>query len=322
MKRKFLCSLFCVLMALCLSVMAVGCAKNSSDVTGEYEDGQYYSSKSSDTINYSSDSSSSIPQEWKTSEKTEDVDDGRKLIKTFNIYAETKGFDEGLTFLDSTLTQFGGYYQSKKVDSNVTRYYYSVYSSDSSATRYAYFVFRVPADKADAFVAALKGKFNVVRSEETTTDVTLSYSDVEGHLSALHAQETRLIEMMASAETLADLITLDDKLADVRYEIESYEKQLRNYDNQIEYVTIDMTLQEVKEWTVSETTFWEELVAAVQTALEDFGEGCKDFVIWFVSAQPTFIVLGVIGLAIFFIVRGIVKGAKKRKEAKKVEESK
>lgn len=309
MKRKVLCSVASILLILCLSLLTVGCAKNApSDYGSEREASGKYSNFASE---YNDGSMlAEFPEDLKKAAK-DDLDDGRKLIKTYAIYAESKEFDDGLDFLDSILKRLGGYYQSKRIDSDSVRYYYS----DSTSNRVAYFVLRIPAEQADGFIASLKEKFNVTRSEETTTDVTLSYSDVEGHLSALKAQEARLIEMMASAQTLSDLIALDDKLTDVRYEIESYEKQLRNYDNQIEYVTVDMSLREVKELTVSETTFWDDLVSEVSYAFKELGEGCKDFVIWFVAAQPTLILLGVIGLVIFLIIRGIVKNSQKRKKA-------
>ena len=60
-----------------------------------------------------------------------------------------------------------------------------------------------------------------------------AYTDYEARLSSLNTQEERLLDMLSKSEDVETLIALEQRLSDVRYEIESIERSLRNYDMQI-----------------------------------------------------------------------------------------
>ena len=55
--------------------------------------------------------------------------------------------------------------------------------------------------------------------------------------------------MLSKSEDVETLIALEQRLSDVRYEIESIERSLRNYDMQIKYSTVDLDLREVEVYT-------------------------------------------------------------------------
>ena len=68
--------------------------------------------------------------------------------------------------------------------------------------------------------------------------MTLQYVDLESHKKALTTEQDRLIELMEQAETVEDIITIEGRLSEVRYQLESMESQLRTYDNKIDYSTV------------------------------------------------------------------------------------
>lgn len=80
-------------------------------------------------------------------------------------------------------------------------------------------------------------------------DVTTQYMDIEARLSNLTAQRTRLQELQASAENLADLLEIESSLSDVQYQIESWQSQLDWYSQQVSCSTVYLSLDEVKEYT-------------------------------------------------------------------------
>ena len=55
--------------------------------------------------------------------------------------------------------------------------------------------------------------------------------------------------MLSKSEDVETLIALEQRLSDVRYEIESIERSLRNYDMQIRYSTVELDLREVEVYT-------------------------------------------------------------------------
>ena len=83
-----------------------------------------------------------------------------------------------------------------------------------------------------------------IDTSRSAQNVTSSYTDFEARLSSLNTQEERLLDMLSKSTDVETLIALEQRLSDVRYEIESIERNLRNYDAQIRYSTIDLTIRD------------------------------------------------------------------------------
>jgi len=139
-------------------------------------------------------------------------------------------------------------------------------------------------------------------------------------MKAYQAQETRLLEMMELAETVEDIITIEDKLTDVRYRIDSLQANLNNWDRRVSYSTLSLTLQEVQVYTpeaVTRLTYGQELVQAFVNSLKGAGEFFKELLLFLVSAIPTLVILA----ALFFLCRPLVRKlrakSKARREAKR-----
>ena len=79
---------------------------------------------------------------------------------------------------------------------------------------------------------------NVTYSSESTEDVTLAYTDMQSHVAALRTEQETLLSMLGQAQSMEDILAIQTQLTQVRYEIESYESQLRVYDNQVDYSTV------------------------------------------------------------------------------------
>lgn len=90
---------------------------------------------------------------------------------------------------------------------------------------------------------------NVLSTSRSAQNVTSSYTDFEARLSSLNTQEERLLDMLSKSTDVETLIALEQRLSDVRYEIEAIERNLRNYDAQIRYSTIDLSIREVELYT-------------------------------------------------------------------------
>ena len=68
-------------------------------------------------------------------------------------------------------------------------------------------------------------------------------------MNALLAEEARLVELMAQAETMTDLLQIEQRLTDVRYELEDITSQMRILENQVDYATIYLNIEEVRDFT-------------------------------------------------------------------------
>lgn len=235
---------------------------------------------------------------------------GQKLIRTVDLTAETENMDTLLTEVEAAIAGLGGYVENRNVYNG---------GAGSRRSRWANLTVRIPAQKLDQFVTQVSGVSNVTSHSETTKDVTLSYVASESRVKALETEETRLLELMASAKDLKDLLTLEEKLTDVRTELERHKSQLRLYDNQVDYATVHLNVQEVVEYTVVEEPepepgYWERLWNGLVDGFKNVWKLLKGLSIFLVSAIPYLIIPGGIVAAIL-IPRAIRR--RKEKEQKK-----
>ncbi|MDD3660060.1 MAG: DUF4349 domain-containing protein [Lachnospiraceae bacterium] len=224
----------------------------------------------------------------------------RKLIKNVNMNVETQEFNAVLSTVRNKVSTLGGYIESMNIGENGY--------STTDTTRYANVTARIPADQMDGFVENVETISNMISKSETVQDVTLQYVDIESHKKMLLAEQDSLLRLLEKAETIEDIITIESRLSEVRYQIESMESQLRTYDNQIDYSTVYLYITEVERLTPPEEKeigdrisigFWEN-VYKVQ-------EGLKEFVIRVIINIPYIIVLLAVALILFILARIIIK---------------
>ena len=227
----------------------------------------------------------------------------RKLIRNFDVNIETKEFDGVLSGIQAKVQELGGYIEQSSLDGGSA--YYSHYN------RYSDMTVRVPTDKLDSFIANVKETANVTYISESTEDITLRYVDTESRKIALETERDRLLELLEKAETVEDIITIESRLSEVRYELESYASQLRTYDNQVDYSTVHISIREVdRETKVEPKTFWEEVTEEFGDSLYDMGRGFRNFAIWFLGSSPYLVIWAVVIVAVVLVFRTF--GKKKR----------
>ena len=234
----------------------------------------------------------------------------RKWIVTVNLTAETDDLDALRSALDEKIAALNGYVEDQSV------YNGSIYDS-GRRYRSANLTVRIPADSIDAFLQDVGGLANIVRQNKSIEDVTLSYVATESRLKALETEEARLLELLSQAETMTDLLEIEARLSEVRSELENYASQKRLYDNQIDYATIYIAIEEVQEYTpTEEPSLWERIRDGFKDNLEGVGEGLLDVLVWFIVSIPTLVVLAVVVLILVLIVRRIRHRRKAKKAAK------
>lgn len=232
----------------------------------------------------------------------------RKLIKTVSMDVETEEFDSLINSLQSRINGLGGYIEDSSTNGN--SYY-------SNRGRYASYTIRIPADKLDELVGNVTELANVTWKNENVRDVTLQYVDVESHKIALQTEQERLLVLMEKAETVEDLITIESRLSEIRYQIQSYESTLRTYDNQVNYSTLYLSISEVKKLTPQEEqNAWERIRDGFAENVENVVVGIQNFFIEVVVAIPYLIIWGILLFFVYKITRKVIKKRGHRKNPK------
>lgn len=235
--------------------------------------------------------------------------ENRKWIVTVYLSAETEDLDAMTAALDQQITGLKGYVEDQNI------YNGSAYAS--RRYRNANLTIRIPAETVDDFIRQVSGIANVISQEKNLEDITLSYVSTETRLKALQTEEARLLELMAQAETMADLLEIEARLTDVRYELENYASRLRTYDNQIDYATIHLDISEVQEYTpVKDPTLWERISSGFKDSLKDLWKSLQNLLVGIVVVSPFLLVYGAMVAVVVLLIRYIHKkhpGGKKKK---------
>ncbi len=237
----------------------------------------------------------------------DNIDPSLKMIYTVNISAESKEFDKAVSTLQANATAAGGYLQSSNIQNNYSKR--------------ATLVFRIPSEKLNSFVASIGDACNITSQSSNADNVTEKYIDLEARLSTLKTQEERLLNMLLSAKDLQYLIELEDKLSDVRYEIEKYTASMRTLESQIAYSTVTMTLNEVVTYTEPEPeNYFSRLFSAMGDGFGEFVEVLADFSIGIAYMLPWLVIIGVItAIVVIFTKRSNKKYREQHKDDPKTE---
>ena len=263
------------------AVVLSGCGDSSSDYsmktdsyTAAEEAADYYDNG----MSYSEDSASI--------EYDDAVGDyGKKLIHNYSINIQTTEYDTVTEGINKKIAECGGYIES----SNMNNY-------DNS--RRLSIMIRIPQEKAEEFLDYAGTAGNVTYSSENTTDKTLEYVDIDSRMKS-YKQEIEVMEGLAKrAESVSELIEIENNIADLRGRIDSFQSQLNSIDNKVSYSTIDMNVDEVERYSYVKPGFWANVGEGLKDSLDEVG----DMVSGFIVGIPIFIV----GFILFLIPFSLV----------------
>lgn len=231
----------------------------------------------------------------------------RKIIKNMSVSMESREYDKALTGVLAMITELGGYVESSSEDGN------SLYREPNVSRRYAHITARVPADKLGAAPGKLSEIGNIISKQEDSSDITDVYYDVAARLKSLNIQEERYLELLKKADKMEDIISLENALTNVRYEIESLTTQQRRYDQQVSYSSLTIELQEVGDYSVVRNqplSFGQRISNALSDSLLFISRSAQDLVIFLVSVLPVVLVYGAIVSIIILVILKLAKRGK------------
>ena len=180
----------------------------------------------------------------------------------------------------------------------------------------------IPAENLGAFISGVSEIANVTSKSENTNDVTLSYYDMESHVKALRSEYDTLLGILEKCTELKDVISVQSRITEVLYQIESYQSKLNNYDNLVAYSTVTMNISEVeRETVVNPETFGERIRAGFSETVADISEGFEDFTVAFVVNLPYLLIWGAVFAVAATVIRSFFRRQRRRIAEKRVKTS-
>lgn len=243
-----------------------------------------------------------------------------KIIYSASATVETTDFEGTLAGVDQLVKAHGGFIESSSI--NGSNFYNK--SRGYSSTRSAYYTIRIPSAEFSTVMNSLSTLGNVPYSNTYTDNISGQYYDTQSRLNAYKTQEQSLLRLMEKAESVDDIIAIEEKLTEIRYSIESLQTTLNRWDRQVNYSTIDLSVNEVQEYTPQtepEISYGRQLVLSLRDGLKAVADFFKGFLVWFLGALPTLTVLAVLAAVILPLTKKAKAKRKAKKEAKKAEKA-
>ncbi len=302
--HRILAAALALFLVLILAACGASVSKSAADA-GTTSVPEPYDTAISDTSieesGFSSYQGSGDSEEEKAAVQTSD-----KIIYSGSATVETQKFDETVAAVEKLAEDIGGYIQSSSV--NGRDFYASQYGDRTYRT--AYYELRVPVDKFRSVMDGLSELGNVPYSSINADNITEQYTDVQARLTSCQAEETRLLELLDKADTVDEMLQIESYLSDVRYEIESYTAQIKNWDSRISYSTVSLTIQEVSLYTDSspaDVGYGTQLKNSLVSSAKAVWHFLRNLLKFIVAALPVLAVIAVIAVPVFFIVRAAVR---------------
>ena len=243
--------------------------------------------------------------------------DPRKLIKNVYINAETKNFDEAINNLEEEVLKYNGIIDSRS-QNNGGKY--------NNFARNNHFTIRIPAESLDEFLNIVKGEINITSISDDVVDVTDNYQYTLRRQQTLINEIEKLNELLKKATNVSDVVTIEEKIAELNLELQSIENSLKNLDKRINYSTVNISLMEVKEFTDMTK------VPTKETLIEGFMSNLRltgDFLIRagvYIVTHAVSILLTIFALIILILIlkliRRIIVGPSDLESIKRKEERK
>lgn len=228
--------------------------------------------------------------------------DDAKIVRTGSLELKVGGIDEALGRARTAIDRLGGYVGASRVAND----------GEQSVAQVTY---RVPTDRWDEALAALRGVAVEVLGEQTdAVEVTGQLVDLEARIANLRASERALQAIAEKATRIQDVLDVQARLTDVRGQIEQLTAQKTRLDDQVGYGTLTVTFglevvavtEAARGWNAGEE------VDRATATLVDVLQALASAGIWVAIVWlPVLVMLGAVALVVVFVLRrlGVLRRA-------------
>lgn len=159
------------------------------------------------------------------------VSSDRSVIQTASIYLTADKPGEAADGLTKIVKDEKGYLDQR-----------SISNDQNGEVNRVDLVVRVPAAKLDAILEEFRALGKVESLTISSSDVTLSVKDIEARISSLEVSVDRLLALLETAKTAADLVDIENALSQRQAELESLKSTLSYYKDAVAMSSITVTI--------------------------------------------------------------------------------
>ena len=226
----------------------------------------------------------------------------RKIIRNGSFAVTVKAFDTFFTELRSQASIRGGFIA--QVQANRGAGWVSA----------AQIVVRIQPEQVDAFTSWLRDQGTLTSEQLTSEDISEQYFDLSARLQNARRFEMRLLEMLRTQTgKLQDLVLVEEKLNQIREQIEQFEGKIRLYDHLTGLATLTLSVRVEEHYVVSHPPTFSELVLSTwRNSTHVLRECLEVFTLTCVAITPWIPFLLVLVITIWLLQRRLLSGLRRK----------
>ncbi len=216
-----------------------------------------------------------------------------KIIKSGSISAKTEDYDTFLNDLSMKISSLSGFLESNNTE------VYQIY--DGNNLMYGNLRIRIPQESFYELVDYLENTVEVRRKNINETDVTKEYYEKDNKVKNLEIQEQHLRELFEKANTVEEMLLIENELRRVRTDIDALNISLSDIDDRAAMSTINLEIEEVMTASLTLKTkdsVWDRSKNGFINTVNGIIRTVENFVVNIISSSPIlipFIVICIIG---------------------------
>ncbi len=160
----------------------------------------------------------------------------RKIIFTAGLDLEVEDVARAFNDVSRIASSHGGFVEGSSLSLRNER--------DGERREFGWLNLRIPISQYQDTLLALRTLPHgmVVSEESQATEITEEYTDIQSRIHNLEATEARYLALLAEAETIEDILRVDDRIRPVRLEIDHLRGRLNLLDDLTEMASVNVTL--------------------------------------------------------------------------------
>lgn len=292
-KKTFNFKKFGAIIAACLSLVIIGTAVFGVSLSAEKsatDRETHFLYNNSNSMYSSSDDVSDGIYADETALEGSSQSNSQKIIKTASIYMQTKEIDALLEKINTEISSLKGYTSSYSQDK---------YNESGSVNA----IVQIPAEKLDEFIEFLDKAGTVTSKQISTKNITEIYTETESKIKAYETEEKTLLGILEKCESVADIITVQERLSEIRSELETLNNTKKLYDSQISYSSVELSISEVDRVKKVSDSFGTEVWEKFKDNLYNIGQFFRSFAVFVLSASPYLVVIAAVAIIIALIIK-------------------
>lgn len=291
-----------------------GCSSGGDTTSSSIGTSNTYGDYKNDTAGESVDSSAladvneiSADEQNTDVKKNDDKTTSKKIYKG-SIEIETVKYNDVYESLHALADVYDAYFESDNIDST------SSYFGDKAYAQ-SHMTIRIPVENFQLFMNQVEDEKNVIIKNKSINvdDVSEVYYDVENRIENCQLKIDKLQALLKKATSVSDMIAIENAINDAEYELESLTGQLKQYDSQVAYSTINISLCEVPALSLSTKSvgYGNKLVAGFKSGFVKGVTFLSEVLLWIVS---NWLIIIIVVLIVVYVLHTKKKSGRRKKK--------